>query len=47
MLGQARPVNLVLRTAGLAVTLAGAWRHSSGLVVGGAGMIVAARAVSK
>lgn len=47
MLGQARPVNLVLRTAGLAVSLVGAWRHSGGLILGGAGMIVTARFLSR
>lgn len=46
MLGQAQPVNLVLRTSGLTLSLVGAWRHSSGLVLGGAAAIVAARALS-
>jgi hypothetical protein len=46
MLGQARPVNLVVRTAGFVVLLAGVWRHSTGLIVGGAGAIVAARPLS-
>lgn len=46
MLGQARPVNLVVRTAGFVVLLTGVWRHSTGLIVGGAGAIVAARPLS-
>lgn len=46
MLGQARPVNLVVRTAGFVVLLAGVWRHSTGVIVSGAGAIVAARPLS-
>lgn len=46
MLGQALPVNLVLRTIGLTLALVGAWRHSAGLIVGGAGAIIVARALS-
>jgi hypothetical protein len=46
MLGQARPVNLVVRTAGFVVLLTGVWRHSTGLIVGGAAAIVAARPLS-
>lgn len=46
MLGQARPVNLVVRTAGFGVLLTGVWWHSTGLVIGGAGAIVAARSLS-
>lgn len=46
MLGQAEPLNLVLRTAGLAVSLVGSWRHSGTLVLGGIGTIVAARMLS-
>lgn len=46
MLGQAEPVNLVLRTAGFTLALVGTWRHSTGLIVGGAAAIIAARALS-
>lgn len=46
MVGQARPVNLVVRTAGFLVLLTGVWRHSAGLAVGGAAAIVAARPLS-
>ena len=42
MLGQARPVNLVVRTAGFVVSLIGTWRHSGQLIAGGAGMVVVA-----
>jgi hypothetical protein len=46
MLGQARPIDLVVRTAGSAVSLVGLWRHSGRLAAGGAGMIVVARPLS-
>jgi hypothetical protein len=46
MLGQARPVNLVVRTAGFVVSLIGTWRHSGQLIAGGAGMVVVARPLS-
>ena len=46
MLGQAVPANLVLRTFGFTLALVGAWRHSAGLIVGGAGAIITARALS-
>ena len=46
MLGQARPVNLVVRTAGFVVSLVGVRRHSGRIIAGGVGMIVAARPLS-
>jgi hypothetical protein len=47
MLGQAQPVNLVVRSAGLTVLLVGTRRHALGTTVGGLAMIAAARPLSR